>query len=207
MKEHYLTNALRRALRRVRLHVLISTLLPVVMPSMGLAQDTNVVTLRFANDQESISGNLTDFRDGKFFIESSIGLLAIPVDGVSCVGAACPEGTSLRIANAQVVLTAKNGSVTLAGDLIEIRDNEYVIATLVGEQRIAVDLVDCAGEGCPPASENPVSDGIVELTNGDVTLRGRLVGFEGDSYLLDVDLMGVIRFNASQFECLGASCP
>jgi len=50
-----------------------------------LAQSADEVTLRFANGQDSISGLLTDFKEDRFFLEASIGMVVIPADGASCI--------------------------------------------------------------------------------------------------------------------------
>ncbi len=207
MQSRHAINALASSSKRTRARLAASVLTLLVAPSLAFGQDVNDVTLRFANGQDSISGTLTDFRDGKFFLDATIGLVAIPVDGVSCIGNACPEETRLEIENAGVVLTSKDGSASISGDLIEIVDGEYLLATAFGEQRIAVDRVDCKGEGCIAVPESPPADPSVELTNGEVTLQGNLLGFDDGIFILDDRVMGEIRVRASEFECRGAACP
>lgn len=188
-------------------YVWLGMAVSLALPTLAVAQDEGTVSLRFANGQDSISGALVDFKDNRFFLESSVGLVAIPTDGVICVGEACPEGTKLEIDNAAVVLTSKDGTVTISGDLIEIDNNEYVLATVVGEQRIAADLVNCAGQGCLPVGSAVGTDKTVELTAGETTLKGQLIRFENNSFVLDHAEMGVVRVSASKFGCAGPGCP
>jgi len=205
MQTHRSINTLTSILRRAWL--VVAVIFSLLLPVTGTAQDKPTVSLRFANGQDSISGPLVDFKDEKFFIEASIGLVAIPTNGVICVGEACPEGTRLVIDNAAVVLTSKDGTVTISGDLIEIDNNEYVLATVVGEQRIAADMVNCAGQGCLPLASDLPADKTVELTAGETTLKGKLIRFENNSFVLDHAEMGVIRVSASKFGCAGPGCP
>lgn len=183
---------------------LVAALLVLVVPTTGIAQE---VTLRFANGQDSLSGILRDFRDGKFFIDGSIGLVAIPTDGVVCVGDACPAETRLQIENADVVLTSKDGTMFITGGLIEIDNGEYVIATVIGEQRIATNLVDCKGQGCLAVSAAPSRDRTVTLTAGDVTLEGMLIRFANGTYVLDHPVLGEMTLSAGKFDCSGPGCP
>lgn len=207
MLKHHLINSLTSFLRRFfNPHFILASVLST-LPVIAFAQSANDITLRFANGQDSISGTLTDFKDNKFFIEASIGLVVIPTDGVFCVGDACPEGTVLEVENAQVILTSKESNVRISGDLIEIANNEYVLATEFGVQRIAMDLVNCEGADCLVALVDQPVDKTVELSSGGVTLRGTLLGFRDDSYILNDEVMGEIRVSALKFVCSGPGCP
>jgi len=174
-----------------------------------LAATAAEVTLRFANGQDSISGELQAYEDGRFRIDSTIGMIVIPDDGVTCIGDACPEGTKLVLENARVVLASKDGSVTFEGDLIEATASDYVIATSIGEQRIPIDLVTCEGEGCVAISVADIGplSGDVTLSNKAITLEGELLGFEDGSYILQEPTLGEVRVSADDFECAGAGCP
>ncbi len=196
--------ALLSALQQRFRQFLIAAVVLLVGATAASAQE---VTLRFANGQDSLSGTLRDFRDGKFFIDGSIGLVAIPTDGVLCVGEACPEGTRLEIDNANVVLTSKDGTTFIAGDLIEVENDEYVIATVFGEQRIATNLVDCKGQGCLPVAAIPSRDRAVVLTAGDVMLEGKLIRFANGTYVLDHPVLGAMTLSANRFACSGPGCP
>lgn len=207
MHTHHLFNSLKSCRRQFSVRHIFAVLLSLAVPSFGIAQDANDVTLRFANGQDSITGSLKDFKDEKFFIEASIGLVVIPSAGISCIGEACPEETRLQVADAKVTLTSKDGQFSMAGDLIEIDGNEYVLATSIGVQRIDAGLVTCEGEGCGIAPAGPAVDTTVVLTNGGITLRGDLVGFEGDTFILKDEIMGEIHISSGEFVCSGAGCP
>lgn len=49
----------------------------------------------------------------------------------------------------EVTLTANDGSSQLTGDLIEFKDNFYVIKTALGQMRMSAARVSCDGAGCP----------------------------------------------------------
>ncbi len=202
MHKHYPTTVRHAKVRHIVAQIGGVAFLTLGLSTSAFAQD---VTLRFASGQDSMSGALTDFKDNKFFLDSSIGLVVIPTDGVICIGDACPEGTRLQLENARVVLTAIDGTASITGDLIEVDGDEYVVATSIGEQRVAIDIVNCEGEGCVPVLAP--KDRLVELTNGGITLKGELLGFENDSFILDDQVMGEIRVSAAEFECSGVGCP
>lgn len=148
MFEQNLVTAVADYRQRARAALIVLSTVCVGFATPGAAEDTDNITLRFANGQDSISGRLSEYKEGRFYLDASIGMVAIPGDGVVCIGAVCPEGTALEIENARVVLTAKDGTASLAGDLIEVAGGDYVLATIMGEQRVAVKLVRCEGEGC-----------------------------------------------------------
>lgn len=188
----------------------VAAALLLALPSMAGAQTEFNVTLRFADGQDSISGALTNFENNRFYINASIGLVAIPADGVVCIGDACPQSTRLKLENARIVLTAKDGSASMAGDLIEIHRNEYVLATAIGVQRVPVDLVDCDGALCrksAPAAPAAPRDATVVLTSGGNRLEGKLLGVEDGAYILETNTLGEIRVSSADFECEGAVCP
>jgi small nuclear ribonucleoprotein (snRNP)-like protein len=204
MHRHHPKNALAKKIRRVGAQFAGAALLSAALAPSAAAQD---VTLRFASGQDSMSGALTDFKDGRFFLDSPIGLVVIPTDGVICIGDACPDGTRLQLENARVVLTAKDGTASITGDLIEVDGNDYVVATSIGEQRVGTSLVFCEGEGCVELPELTDAERVVELTNGGITLKGLLIGFENNSFILDDEIMGEIRVSAAEFACSGVGCP
>lgn len=194
-----------RAYSRIKLGA--AALIALTLPMAGFAQSAGEVTLHFANGQASLSGTLKDFRNGRYFLESSIGLVAIPEDGAVCEGSACPQAAAPEPENRNVVLEAPDGSLYLSGELITIENNAYVIRTVFGVQRIPTRLVACTGPACPSAAPAQPDDRIIELSNGRTTLRGELLGFDGKIYNLDEETMGNIYVNATGFECEGASCP
>ena len=171
------------------------------------AQNEGDITLRFASGQDSMSGQLIKFEDNRFTLDSTIGVVVIPAEGVTCIGATCPEGTELVIEAAKVELTSKDNTVTIKGDLIEIDGTDYVIATSVGEQRVPIDLVNCEGEGCITHEAADITPGDVVLKSDSITLTGTLTGYENGSFVLMEPKMGEIRVSAKMFTCEGESCP
>ena len=49
----------------------------------------------------------------------------------------------------EVSLKSADGTVNLVGELIEFKDDSYVIRTALGELRVSASRVRCEGEGCP----------------------------------------------------------
>lgn len=184
-----------------------AAILTLTSPVSSLAQSANEVTLSFADGQDSLSGTLLEFRDDKYFLETSIGLVAIPSNGASCEGTNCPNTVTTEPEDTQILLEAKNGSFSFAGELLEIDGDAYVLKTSVGVQRIPDSLVNCQGTQClAPQSDLPMSR-VVELSNGKITLKGELLAFENQIYTVDDKRMGKVQVGASAFKCIGDSCP
>jgi hypothetical protein len=174
----------------------------MLLASVGMAQNANQVTLKF-DDGTGISGELLEFTNDTFRIQAHVGLIVIPADGVFCIGAACPEGTHLQIESAAVTLISLDGTQQLSGDVIEVVNGEYVLATDFGEVRVSTDLVKCEGVGCV---DSEISKEVV-LSDGSVTLEGTLLELKDGAYIIDVKALGQIRVDANQFECSGEACP
>ena len=175
-----------------------------LLATTGVAQSTNQITLKY-DDGSGVSGELVEFSNGIFRVQASVGLIAIPAQDVSCIGVACPEGTALEVPPAPVTLTALDGTFNVSGNVIDFVDDEYVLATDIGEIRISASLATCEGVGCvappPPVSRD------VSLVSGTTTIEGELVRVEDGAYIVDVDQLGQMRVDASTFECRGDACP
>ncbi|MEJ8560158.1 hypothetical protein QTO30_02140 [Yoonia sp. GPGPB17] len=178
----------------------------IVCGTSAFAQDSETVTLKFY-DGDGISGELIEANDQFVMLRSSIGMVTIPVEGVSCIGQACPEAMRFVPVGPTLTFTTTDGSVEVMGQLIEISNDQYVIATNLGELRINVDGAICSGDGCPDVGSQPTFGGDVILTNGATVIEGKLIGIEGAAYLVEVPTMGAIRVDSGVFECAGASCP
>ncbi len=172
--------------------------------TMSVAQSPNQITLKY-DDGSGVSGEFLDFTNDTFRIQASVGLIAIPAQDVSCIGSACPAGTALEIPPAPVMLTSLDGNVRISGDVIDFVDGEYVLATDLGEMRIGADLTTCEGDGCI-TDPQPVSSEVT-LFDGSSTIEGEMLGIEDGVYIIEVDQLGTLRVNASQFECRGDACP
>lgn len=56
-------------------------------------------------------------------------------------------------ADRAVTLQTPDGETQIAGELQGIEDGQYIVRTEIGELRVSVDAVECAGPGCPKRSE------------------------------------------------------
>lgn len=169
----------------------------------ALAQSPNTVTLSYDNG-DRISGEFLEQRQGAITLQTLMGVVTVPLAEVSCEGAACPSGDA---ALSPLILTALDGSFKVVGNLIETSNNQYVVATEVGEMRINIDQAVCTGIGCVVEAEQPAYGGDVSLTDGKVLIEGRLMDVEDGAYIVDVQTMGTIRVNSEVFQCTGANCP
>lgn len=100
------------------------------------------------------------------------------------------------------VLTSKDGTTSITGDLIAIEDEIYVLEISAGLQRFPVSLVDCEGPGCIPQP-----DRTVELVGQNLSIVGEQLSFENNVHFIQEPVIGEIGLNASLFECRGAACP
>jgi hypothetical protein len=177
-----------------------------VAASTGASQTQETVTIKF-DDGDGVTGELVEFENDTFKIQTVIGRVTIPAEGVFCIGSACPPSTRLEIAPSPMALTSFDGAIKLSGNLLEIADGQYVLATDFGELRIDTDEVTCEGEGCLETVAAPTFGGPVVLTNGATKIEGDLMGIEDNSYIVEIESVGPIRVTMDQFTCSGAGCP
>lgn len=191
-----------RGFRKLRECLLVATTF-FAFADAGLAQSSNTVTLKYDNG-DRISGEFIEVTQGGIRLQTLMGVVSIPLAEVTCEGAACPSGAS---GQSPVILTALDGSFKVVGNLIEMADNQYVIATEVGDLKIDIDQASCTGIGCVTEVEQPTFGGVVTLTDGNAVIEGRLMNVEDGSYIIDVETLGTIRVSSEVFQCTGASCP
>lgn len=55
---------------------------------------------------------------------------------------------------AEVTLQSSDGTVNMTGEFVDFRDNAYIIATALGELRVAANRVSCKGDACPNLNTN-----------------------------------------------------
>ncbi len=179
--------------------------------AQAIAADPDTVTIKF-DDGEGITGTLVEASAQSVRLDTLMGVVTIPADGVACIGAACPEALRLDYEEAPLILTSLDGATRVTGDLLEVVGEQYVIATELGEMRIDFNKVTCEGQACLPYEESakPAAaakfGGAVVLTKGTATVEGTLTGIESDAYLVDVENLGNMRVSLD-FECAGEGCP
>ncbi|MEM9247705.1 MAG: phosphate ABC transporter substrate-binding/OmpA family protein [Pseudomonadota bacterium] len=94
--------------------------------------------------------------------------------------AALGLGAGAAMAN-EVTLKSADGTVNLTGDFIEFVDDNYVIATPLGELRISAQRVRCEGAACP-TFETATADVTIagSDTVGEALMPLLMSGFAGD---------------------------
>jgi len=138
------------ASRAMRLGWLLIAFLFSVFAPLASAQNSNTVLLESLDKSVSVSGELVEAADGQYRLSTIAGIISVDVNTVSCTGAACPQVTPNFQAGAEVKLTSADGAVNVIGSITDIVDGHYVIENAVlGSVKIAIDLVECSGEGCP----------------------------------------------------------
>lgn len=183
----------------------ISILFSFMALTVAAQVEENTVTIKF-DDGEGITGVLVETTDIGLRLDTLMGVVNIPLDGVSCIGAACPSTIVLETEEKPILLTSLDGATKMKGNLLEIVDGQYVLATVIGEMRVPVDQVTCEGSGCVAPVAEPVLGGQVTLTSGNTVLQGILRGLDKDSFLVEVAAFGELRV-PRDFDCSGDGCP
>lgn len=179
-------DAIMRVLKHVRLGLLASGAVFLSLPTAGIAQDANDVTLRFASGQDSMIGELTKFEDNKYFVNSSIGLVVIPAQGVTCEGTACPEGT-------------RPVTETVAVEPAPVEPAPAEPAPV-----IVADPVETVTPPEPVEIED--KQVVLKATNGSMTVTGDFIAIEDDNYVVATPF-GELRIEANLVTCEGQACP
>ncbi len=104
-----------------------------------------------ANDGSAvIVGELVEFDDGLFTVDTALGLITLEADDVSCVGAICPtEDAEAETTVNNIRLASEDGQTEVFGELVGFEDGIYTIDTLLGQLQIASEDVTCFGAACP----------------------------------------------------------
>ena len=96
---------------------------------------------------------------------------------------ACAVVASHVAANAEVVLTSKDGLSSLKGTIVAVEDDTYTIETSIGTLLVDAALVDCEGVDCP---DYEALDQLVRVA-GPQSLITELLPSLLDSYALKAD--------------------
>jgi len=170
------------------------------------AQSSNIVTLR-SGDGDGITGEVVELAETTIQIRTTVGSFTIPLAGVTCTGAACPDITREDSSSLPViVLSARDGSAQFIGNLLEVVDQQYVLATEAGEVRFNVADVNCAGEACLSEQDAFQFGGPVTLASGAAAYEGILTGLDDNYYFVDVNVLGALRVSRD-YACNGDGCP
>ncbi|NNU80716.1 hypothetical protein HMH01_09735 [Halovulum dunhuangense] len=148
-----------------------------------------------------IEGRLLSYDNGTYVIETSIGQISVPTDGLVCEGATCPTPEQIARANVingvpgeRVALTATTGGLRMEGTLISYENGLYRIETPLGPLEVRAQGTTCEGPGCPlipqdSAALAPAPQTQTQADGARVTVprldRAPDVRFAGPAPLLD----------------------
>lgn len=177
-----------------------------VFAGFAAAQTADNVTLEFG-DGNFITGTLVSFENGQYQVDSIAGLVTVPATSAACIGVACPALAAADEGDSKLILTSLDGSATIEGELVEIVNEQYLLATDVGDITINIADVTCEGARCANAQAAPVMGGDVTLVSTSNTLNGKLVDLLEDAFVVDVPILGVVRVSMDSYRCEGAGCP
>lgn len=133
----------------------VGALLASVAPLAVAAQS---VTLKTDDGTINITGDLLEFAEGQYRVQTAMGEMHLRADAVTCEGPGCPSEITY-VFGETVTLTTADQTVRVSGTLLDVVDNEYVLEVRgLGEVRLDVGLTECSGPGCPEgASATPVT--------------------------------------------------
>jgi len=109
--------------------------------------DSTEVTLN-SGDGSSFTGELLGFDGTSYILKTTIGVLTIRSEFVSCVGDACPAETQAPEKDLNVVLRSGDGTF-FTGTLQEYDGTNYILKTSLGVLTIRGEFVTCEGAACP----------------------------------------------------------
>lgn len=136
----------------------------------------------------------------RFFFDAN--LLKPAISGLALAALGAVPATA-----AEVVLDAKNGSMQVAGDLLEFDGTSYVVATpTLGELRLSADMMDCSGPGCPDYVFEPGAEVTLTSVATNMQMTGRILDFADGRYSVQTDL-AVLSARADDVMCEGPGCP
>ena len=107
-------------------------------------------------------------------------------------------------ASAQTVLTSKDGSLSIEGELIGVDAENFYINNGFGELTLSREMVDCSGEGCPEELEG--DQVVLQSYDGTIRLEGTLQDATETDYVLQT-AQGVLTVRRELVSCEGPSCP
>lgn len=112
--------------------------------------ESNPIKLTSIDGSSAIEGTLVEVKDGFYYVSTEAGTVPVLAEKVNCVGAGCVETVAAFVPGGDVVLTSPDGSAAISGQLLELTDEYYVVASEnLGALRVRISSVNCAGAGCP----------------------------------------------------------
>ena len=109
--------------------------------------DDGTVTLA-SGDGTTFTGKLLGFDGVNYILDTTIGVLTIRGEFVSCAGASCPGGTTAEVENRTIRLISGDGTF-FEGELLDHDGVNYILETSLGILTIRGEFVQCEGSACP----------------------------------------------------------
>ena len=148
--------------------LLTNTLLALLLPTAALAQSSDDVTLSSDDGVVSISGKLLGFDDEFYKLESTLGVIEVPIALSTCKGAACPEihplNQEISIAGASFLLEPLLPSVleNYASDIEATSSLDGASVTLTNDEDETLARFDLKPAG-PAASLDMLLNGEADM--------------------------------------------
>jgi len=111
-----------------------------------VVEDNGEVSLA-SGDGTTFTGKLLGFDGTNYVLQTTIGVLTIRSEFVSCTGLSCPGGGEVEV-SPTIKLTSGDGT-SFQGDLLEFDGINYILETTLGVLTIRGEFVQCEGEACP----------------------------------------------------------
>lgn len=110
---------------------------------------------------------------------------------------------------AETILTGKDGSFNVRGELLSFDDGVYLIKTDLGELNVRSEFVECSGKGCAGVETPDVTttdEVLVRSDDGQINIKGKLVEFTDTEFTIDT-ASGQLKVRREFASCEGAACP
>lgn len=178
----------------------------LLSPLGAQADESASVTLQF-NDGDTLSGVLLDQSETEYQLQTSVGTILVPSADVECIGAACPDSTTVTSnVGGEVRLETLDGSSVIFGQLLELTASEFVVSTAIGDLRVDRSTVTCRGDGCPKATLPGIGQTVTMVGQG-VRVEGVLADYNPHYFVVTTPTFGDVNFSSLEFSCEGQGCP
>lgn len=120
--------------------------------------------------------------------------------------AALMSATALPALAEEVRIYSPDGEVEMFGELLEVRENEFVIQSAVGPMTVDRSKVLCEGAACPQAPEEATKEVRIYSEDGAINMTAELLDVR-ENELVVRTAVGPMAIDRSKVICEGPACP